>query len=58
MKDDIIERQGRYYQYSEVDDTWYPMPTQDQYDFQRFVVFMSGIVLVCFIAWALIQHLL
>lgn len=50
-KDKFIERRGRLYEYSELDDTWYPVPTQDQYDFQRFVIFISAILLACYISY-------
>ena len=55
MDDNIIERRGRRYVYSEADDSWYPVPTQDQYDFQRFVVFISGILLVCYTAYLILE---
>lgn len=54
--DNIITRRGRQYQYSEADDTWYPVPTQDQYDFQRFVVFLSSVILICFAVAVVFEH--
>lgn len=46
---DYIERNGRRYQYSELDDSWYPVPSQSEYDFQRFVLFMSFLILIVWI---------
>ena len=46
---DYIERNGRRYQYSELDDSWYPVPSQGEYDFQRFVIFISGLILICWV---------
>lgn len=51
MKDQI-ERNGRLYEYSATDDCWYPVPTEDQYDFQRFVIFISSILVICYLAYA------
>ena len=47
---EYIERQGRKYFYSEADDCWYPVPSQGEYDFQKFVIFISAIVVVLWIA--------
>ena len=51
---EIIERDGRFYEYCAADDCWYPVPTQDQYDFQRFVIFISSIILVTWISYVII----
>ena len=57
MDNDIIERQGRKYQYCAADDCWYPVPSQDQYDFQRFVLFIGSIIAVCYLAFLIIERI-
>ena len=56
MDNNTIERNGRKYEYSAVDDSWYPVPTQDQYDFQRFVIFISTILVICYVAYLIIER--
>lgn len=52
---EFIDVEGQPYQYSPADGAYYPVPTRTEYDFQRFVVFISAILLVAYIAYIIIE---
>ena len=42
---------GKWYRYSAEEDTYYPMPTHDEYDFQRFIMWLGGFIVFSWILY-------
>ena len=53
---EFVEIDGQQYQYSPCDGAYYPVPTQDEYDFERFIIFISTILLVSYICYLIIER--
>lgn len=50
-----MQYNNRTYVYSEIDDSWYPTPTESEYRFQMGVIIVGCIVVLAFAAYALLQ---
>jgi hypothetical protein len=59
MKDntEYTEIKGRLYRYDPELDSYYPVPTKEQYGFQKFVMFVSSLLVIAYICYHLVEKL-
>ena len=48
---------GRLYEYSPLEDTWYPVPTDDEVRFQWIVIYVALAIVFGFLLYTTVQAL-